>query len=96
MLVTTFAPRWAIEIWVGAVTFLPIVGIGLNLMWLRSSAVGIACVLWLYMFVSAIILGPPFPSSLGIYLALFFACLNAEIRYWAGWSEGGDRGRIGG
>lgn len=87
MLVTTFAPRWSIEIWVTMVTFLPMIGIAFGFMWLRSISIAMGLVLWLYMFVSAILLGPPFPSSLGIYLALFLACLNAESRYWASkWS----------
>jgi hypothetical protein len=82
MLVTTFVDRWAIMTWLACVAFLPVIGITLNFMWLRLVAVNMGLTTWGYMMLSAVILGPPFPSSLGIYLALFLACLNAENRFW--------------
>lgn len=82
VLVTTFAPRWAIALWLAGVALLPAIGIGFSLMCLRLVAVNMGLCTWGYMLFSAVMLGPPFPSSLGIYLALFLACLNAENRFW--------------
>lgn len=84
MLVTTFAPRWAITIWLTVVAVMPVVCIAFNLGCLRALVVNMALCTWGYMCFSSFALpaSQALPSSIGIYSAMFLACLNSESRYW--------------
>lgn len=77
-----YLPVWGAELWLAVLIAVTPAAIMFDISILRvlSGSMGLAT--WTYMFGVSILLAPPWPNSIGCYLALLIGCGVADYRFW--------------